>query len=328
MKKSKAKEVDLLYVPENEKNKKVAGKRKPTTQKTKKKEKKETDESFNIDDEIVIGITKQNDKETGKKDKKSKRNKKKEAKQEDKKHSKRMRVFKYIVLFMIILGSAIAFILSPVFDTKKITVNGNSKISNEEIISLSGIKLDENLFKIRKKQVEKNIKENAYIDEVRIERKLPSEIEINVTERIPAYMIEDINGLVYINNQGYILEISNERLPLPVLSGIETLIEDLKVGGRLCKEDLKKLGTVSRLMETANSYEMGALITEVNIVDKYNYTLYLKDEKKTVYIGDASNINTKMMYLKMILEKEKGIESEIFLNGDLNKTDVYTREKV
>ena len=112
-------------------------------------------------------------------------------------------------------------------------------------------------------------------------------------------------------------------MPLPVLSGIETLIEDLKVGGRLCKEDLKKLGTVSRLMETANSYEMGALITEVNIVDKYNYTLYLKDEKKTVYIGDASNINTKMMYLKMILEKEKGIESEIFLNGDLNKIKAF-----
>ena len=297
------------------------------------KKKNENDENnqgeeFNIDDEIVIGITKPKDKETGNKKEKKKKKKRKETKKQNNTPKKKRGIIKFIILFIIIIGTIVALMLSPIFDIKNITVNGNSKISYDEITSLSGIKLDENIFKIRKGQVRDNIKENPYIEEVNIERKLPSEIVINITERTATFMIENVNGFVYINNQGYMLEISTEKLQIPVLSGIETKSEDLKAGGRLCKEDLQKLETVLKIMETANNYEIGTLINGINIVDKNNFTLYLNEEKKTVYIGDASNINTRMMYLKMILEKEKGIESEIFIKGDLNKTDVYTREKV
>ena len=39
---------------------------------------------------------------------------------------------------------------------------------------------------------------------------------------------------------------------------------------------------------------------------------------KTVYLGNASDINTRMLYLKGIIEEEKGIEGEVIINGELN----------
>lgn len=245
-----------------------------------------------------------------------------------KKHRTAVKAIQYIFLLALLLGAILYFLLSPVFDIKKITVIHNHTVSTEQIISLSGITLEENTFKIRLGQAEKKIKENAYIDTVKVSRKLPAEIQIEVTERVPTYMLDFVNSVVYINNQGYMLEVTENKIEAPIIIGYETPTEQIKPGNRLCKEDLYKLETVLRIMEIANNYEIGNLITKIGIADKNNYTLFLEGEKKTVYLGNASNLNTRIMYLKEILQLEKGVESEVFINGDINKDDVYTREKV
>lgn len=349
MKKSKSKDIDLFYISDEEKkkNRKVAGKSKPATKKKKNEQNKDED-IFCFDDEVVIGITKIEDKHTKnkktKKDNKqtntnSKAKKQIKSKKTDKKinsskqkknnkQSKKMKIAKYTFLFALLIGAIVYFMLSPVFNIKRITVSNNEKITNEEIISLSRITIGENIFKIRLGDIEKSVNESPYIDSVTAKRKLPNEIQIEVIERNATYMLEFVNSMVYINNQGYILEITEEKIDVPIIVGYETQAEELKAGGRLCIEDLKKLETVLKIVETTKNYEIYDLITKIGIADKNNFTLYLEGEKKTVYLGDASNINTRIMYLKKIIELEKGIESEVFINGDINKDDVYTREKV
>lgn len=50
---------------------------------------------------------------------------------------------------------------------------------------------------------------------------------------------------------------------------------------------------------------------------------------KTVYLGNASDINTRMLYLKGIIEEEKGIEGDVIINGELNsERGVIFRRKV
>ena len=61
--------------------------------------------------------------------------------------------------------------LSSFFNIKNIEVTGNTKLTSQEIISLSQIQLDENTFKIVKSKIEKNIKQNAYKEKVDIKRK-------------------------------------------------------------------------------------------------------------------------------------------------------------
>lgn len=140
-------------------------------------------------------------------------------------------------------------------------------------------------------------------------------------------MLEYANSFAYINNQGYILEISEEKLNVPIIQGYTTNQEEIKNGSRINNEDLEKLSTVLKIIESANANGIGDLVSKINIENKQNYTLILDSEKKAVYLGDASNLSNRMLYLKAILEQEKGVEGEIFINGDLNKQDVYFRIK-
>lgn len=236
-------------------------------------------------------------------------------------------VAKWTVLVIALFVSIIFFMMCPLFDLVEIQIVNNDKVSSETIISLSGIKIGENIYKNSTKQIQKNIKQNAYIESVKIDRKLPNKILIKIKERKATFILEYANSYAYINNQGYILEITQEKLNLPIIAGYVTNAEEIKEGSRLVYEDLEKLETVLKIIESANSNGISELITKIDIQDKQNYILVLENEKKTVYLGDASNLSNRMLYLKAVLEEEKNIEGEIFINGDLHKEVVYFRKK-
>lgn len=90
------------------------------------------------------------------------------------------------MLICLFITLIIITMFSPIFNIKNIVVTGNEKITENEIISLSELQLEENTYKISKNKVRQKIKENAYIEEVNIKRKLPSELQISIVERKPA----------------------------------------------------------------------------------------------------------------------------------------------
>ena len=133
----------------------------------------------------------------------------------------------------------------------------------------------------------------------------------------------------YINTQGYILEISEDSKGMPVIQGATTNEEEITPGNRLNNEDLSKLEQVIRIMNATKDSGLDGQVTSIDISDENNYSIYLNEEKKRVYLGDGNNLSNKMLYVQAIIEQEKGKEGEIFLNGDLNSGfNPYFREKV
>ena len=219
--------------------------------------------------------------------------------------------------------------LSPIFNIKNIIVTGNKKISSETIISLSGLNIDQNIFNFWSNDIEEAVKQNAYMDTVEVKRKLPDIVEINVKERTATYMITLGNAYVHINNQGYILEITAKKLEVPLLIGYNTTSEEIVEGNRLNQTDLEKLNDVLKIMEVASSgkSDISGLITQIDISDRNNYILSLPKEKKTIYLGDTTNLSTKLLWINKFLEEEKN-EGIIYLNVNLNTKRPYFREKV
>lgn len=240
------------------------------------------------------------------------------------------RITKWMMLLAIIIGAIIYALLSPIFNIKNISVAGNSKISTEEIISLSGIELEQNMFQYRKEDVKSRIKENAYIDTVKVSRKIPDTIDIIVSERKASFLIQFANAYAYISSQGYILEISNQKVDLPILVGFQTEQENIQTGYRLCVEDLKKLGDVLKIMEAATSNGLEKFITQIDISDDDNYILTLAKKKKIVYLGDTSNLSTKMLWILKFNELEGNTQGDIILNMNLNdeKNKPYFRKEI
>lgn len=297
-----------------------SNKTKKNSQKNKKGKSKEEELEFDLN----LGIEDENIKNKNKKKKKS-------AKQQELAKKKReivFRIVKYTTLVAILIGGGIYFLLSPYFNVTQINVLGNERITKEEIISISEIQLNENTFKIQGSKVQQNIKQNAYIEKVSVKRKLPNEIEITVQERKPTFMLSFANAYIYLNNQGYMLEVSKTELKVPIITGFLTKEEDLHVGNRLCSEDLQRMGQALQIMKSAESNGIENLITKINIEDKQDYILELKSEKKTVHIGDSSNLSTKMLYIISILNENKNVEGEIFVNTDLNNKGAVFRKKI
>lgn len=285
---------------------KKEGKNKKTNNKNKKKNSKNK----------AVKVTASKQRTSSKKENIKRINSKDEKEKKQNKKGKKL-----IILFFAII--VILLLCSSLFNIQEIEVTGNTKLSNEEIISLSKINKQTNLFRMNKLKAVESIKENAYVEDVSIKRKLPNKVLINVEERVPKYMLQFADSYVYINNQGYMLEISNEKIEAPILIGITTDLSNIKAGNRLNIEDLKKMNMVISIFETANSNEIGNLITKIDISDSKNYTLILETEGKKVYLGDCSELNTRILYLKDIIEKEKGVSGEVYLDIDLNEQKVH-----
>ena len=240
------------------------------------------------------------------------------------------KIIKWLTLVGIVIAGIAYAMLSPIFNIKNISVTGNFKISSETIISLSELSIDQNIFNFRTSNIIDNIKQNAYIDKVEINRKLPDEIQIVVYEREATYMITLGNAYVYINNQGYILEITATKGDFPLIVGYDTPEEQIQEGNRLITEDLERLSDILKIMESASSVEgeIANLITQIDISDKSNYILTLEKEGKKIYLGDTTNLSTKMLWINEFLETEEKKQGIIYLNVDLNTDRPYFRERI
>lgn len=288
------------------------------------KAKKEKD--FDLDTETVIQMTNKNKIE---KDEEERKKITKEEKKRQKRNKKIKIVLEIIVLLGIIIGGITFSMVSPIFNIKEIQVIGNEQVSEETIISLSELKTEENIFKFIKSNIIEKIKENAYIETVKIHRKIPNKLQIEVQERHHDYSVDYLGNYAYINKQGYILEISEDSKQKPIIQGVTTAENQIEIGKRLNDDDLERLEDVIKIMNATMEYNLDTKVTSIDISDKNEYSLYLEEEKKKIHLGDNSNLSNKMLYVNAIIEKEKGKAGDVFINGDLNnKFQPYFRESL
>ena len=231
-----------------------------------------------------------------------------------------------VILLFIALVGTIYYLTTPVFNIANIEVYGNNKNSVDTYISLSKIEIGTtNIFGVTGNGIKKNIKENPYVEDVSIERKLPNTLKIHITERIVAYQIKYTDKYIYLDNQGHILEIAEEKKDIPIINGFSSIKESILPGERLIEEDLIKLNIVAKFMNYCKYNNIENKVTNIDVKDDSNYVIEFKEDKKILYLGDASNLSERLVLLKKILSNEKNEEIEIFMDGDPNKDDVYIR---
>ena len=345
MKKSKGQTLDLLYTNNSNKNNEKKVKTSKKTKNTKKTNAKNTanrqNQTINLDNEIIIGLTPKKEKQTSNtKKKNSNKNSKKQKKQatnkngkkknniknnKSKKKNNKLKIIKWTTIIVIILATIILFMMSSVFNIKQIIVINNNKIPTEQIIRSSTLTIGNNMFKTTNKTIREGIKTNPYVEDVIIKRNINGTVTLDVKERIPTYMLRFANAYVYINNQGYMLEITETPIELPTIIGFGTPTDSIKEGNRLIVDDLKKLDDVNKIMESARSNSLANIITQIDISNSANYILKIASEAKTVQLGDITNVNIKLLKVEALIEQEKGIEGEIYFQ-DSEKT--VFREKV
>lgn len=246
-----------------------------------------------------------------------------------KKNKKIKKIITWTTLIGIIVGILVFLCQSDMFNICDIEIIGNAQITSEEILELSGISKNNNIFLINKIKMKRKISQNPYIKEVNIKRELPDKIKIEIEEKQKAYILQVDTGYAYVDKYGDILEISENKLEnLIMLQGYETSKEQITPGNKLNETDLEKLEDVQQILKSGEKNELDDQITNINIKNKNDYILSMPIYKKIVYIGNTSNLSTKMLRAKDIIDKTMELEGKIFVNGEFGKGfDPYFREE-
>ena len=233
-----------------------------------------------------------------------------------KKKSGRSGVHALIFLLMIALSAVIALCLTVWFNIGRIEVVGDSIYSPEQIVAASGIKQDDNLFRVNTAFAKSNIeKALPYVSDVKVTRKLPGTVKLEVSAGTEYAYINQNTGAVIIDaNMKVLKDFAAPEASTIHLKGVQfnnyTVGEKLEFSGAEQNEALDELfGSLNTLGLHKGEFN----VTMVDVTDVFDIKFIL-DDRYYVKAGSLNNIDKKLVHLKAMLQHiDKSISGQINL---------------
>ena len=134
-----------------------------------------------------------------------------------KKKRRKLRINRVIILllfvFMICFG-VILFIRSDFFSLKNIKIVNNDILTKTEVKNLSNINTGKNLFSYDIEKIKTNINKSKYIEYVKVKRRIPNSIIIDVKEKPIGCVLKDKGDNYYYvsENLCYMDKVERENI--------------------------------------------------------------------------------------------------------------------
>ena len=163
----------------------------------------------------------------------------------------------YQLLSAILIAAAIIAGCIVFFKVQNISVAGNHRYTEEEIIAATGIQIEDNLYTMNKFDIRaKVLRELPYIQDMTIRRRLPDTILITVEESVPVAAISDSGQWWLMNGDGKLLEQTDRAEPVMAVYGLIPLVPS--VGGHLAVDETQSLPYQAMLsiIEQLEKYEL------------------------------------------------------------------------
>lgn len=172
--------------------------------------------------------------------------------------------------FILLFGlSTYVLLQSPIFSVKNIEIIGRSDISQQELVKLSGVALGNNIFKLNLQEGQRKIQLLPAVKDVKITRKFPSTVIIQLTERKPVALIPVKNNFIEIDEEAvYIRQGKIEQKSIPIITGCN--VGDVKLGEKIKNS---KVQTALQVMADLPA-EMLNILSEVHIDDQGRVVIY------------------------------------------------------
>ena len=218
----------------------------------------------------------------------------------------------YIFLGLLAIITLVVLSLTVFFPIKTVKVSGKNPYNSEQIIESANIKMNTNLFTSDVSQVEGNItKQLPYIKSVKISRRFPSTIVLNVETAEVYLQIEQGGKYIFIDDNAKCLEIStkiNKNAPLVrTAKSVEAQV------GKTVKfsEYDGYFDTLCSILSSCKKHELD--ITVLNVSNKSSvWATY--NNKIVLMFGSSANIDEKLEFAKGVVNSRKNNDETGTLN--------------
>lgn len=204
-----------------------------------------------------------------------------------------------VCLVFLVMATVLSVLILPVFKVQEITVNGNTYVSDEDIISVLDGGIGTNILAFNTGKSRENIMTSFYyVKDVTVKKTL-KKVTVDVQEyRLRAY-VPYMGSYLYIDGEGRILDIQNSfTQQLPVVEGLE--FSAFTLGEKLTVRNPGAFGTVVQLSKLFDKYDLAGNVVKVDVSDITNVHLYVG--KIDVEFGDFTNANEKIVTIIEIIK--------------------------
>ncbi len=215
---------------------------------------------------------------------------------------------------------------SPRFAVRSVIVSGNHALGAQRIVDQGGAKVGDNIFRVDTEGVEARLLENRFIATAEVTRKLPTTLEISITEREAAALVP-IGDEVYLSTaDGDVFKSASTADPwdLPMITGVDPDEVAKDHEGAIAK--IRKALAVAEEVGRAGITKIYPL-QEIHIRPDSTLVMILGRDGISVHLGDGP-YRIKLAELERVLseaERRKLVPSVIFLDNDAHPESVVVR---
>lgn len=205
-------------------------------------------------------------------------------------------------LLLIMIVSVLCLKLSY-FNITAIEVVNNKNISSGKIIEMSHLQKGNNIFYSALLGSKNAILKNPYILDVKIHRKLPNTIVINVAEREAMYYNSIDSNYMVIDSNGILLEKRNniDGMKLIKLDGFD--LKKSVIGKQIVSNDDDRIQILNKLSEMTAAKKFLSGISEIDLTDPIAIKMYYGGIE--LRLGDIDNFENKLNTAANILERDE-----------------------
>lgn len=214
----------------------------------------------------------------------------------------------YFFTFITVITAAIALSLTVLFKIDTIEVTGTSRYPAEQIIAVCEIEKGENLFLAKTREAGAAIQQKLpYISSATVSRRLPAKIVITVKEEPLSGALEYNKKYAVIGTSGKVLELA-AKMPenCPNIKGLK--LSKAEVGKDIVYSDTTQQTALHDLTAAITDSKLGK-VTEIDMSVPYKLQI-VYDNRITMNLGLASDLNYKLRFAKSILDAGKIKENE------------------
>ena len=199
-----------------------------------------------------------------------------------------------LVMVGFIVGSYYLLTLIPI---KNIYITGNDYLTDQEIIELAGIENYPSFLKTTISSMKRNIKQNDYIKNVKITKRLFAEVHIEIEEQNLLFRKEE-NGKVVLANQKEVDDGQKYQLPILLNYVPDTKYDSFIKGMNEVTNDIKN--QISEIRYYPNEQ------------DEDRFLLYMSDGN---YVYLTLTKFKQINYYEDVLEKLEGKKGILYLDS-------------